>query len=214
MFPIGNSDACRKNVFKHSYTLKCRNRLRVGVCVLKPLARRGLRVGPSKAQLITRTFELIWNDFRNAHLFIILFVSIFGEGLFLILAECLWTKILWTNWRFLWFSSEIPSVLPGIPWPALRGPLGNHFWKQRRPQPYWEGGNPGNALEASDAKNYRAWGVPAVLSRGIAGNVLRAFSGRFRNFSGISSGKSQPYWRYGPLAEALRLHLHSAIVLE
>ena len=33
----------------------------------------------------------------------------------------------------------MPSVLLGIPWPALRGPLRNHFWKKRRPQPYfWE----------------------------------------------------------------------------
>ena len=46
--------------------------------------------------------------------------------------------------------------------------------------------------------NYRAWGIPAVLSRGIPGNALRAFPGSFRNFSGISSGKSQPYWGCGP----------------
>ena len=39
--------------------------------------------------------------------------------------------------------------------------------------------------------------MPAVLSRGIPGNALRAFPGSFRNFSGISSGKSQPYWGYG-----------------
>ena len=30
-------------------------------------------------------------------------------------------------------------VLLGIPWPALRGPLRNHFCKKRRPQPYWGG---------------------------------------------------------------------------
>ena len=39
--------------------------------------------------------------------------------------------------------------------------------------------------------DYRAWGIPAVLSRGIPGNALRAFPGSFRNFSGICSGKSQ-----------------------
>ena len=71
---------------------------------------------------------------------------------------------------------------------ALRGPLQNQFWKKRRPQPYWGGGNSGNALEASNALNYRAWGIPAVLSREIPGNALRAFLGSFRNFSGISSG--------------------------
>ena len=91
----------------------------------------------------------------------------------------------------------MPSVLLGIPWPALRGPLRNQFWKKRRPQPYWGGDNSGNALEASIALNYRAWGIPAVLSTGIPGKALRAFPVSFRNFSGISSGKSQPYWGCG-----------------
>ena len=54
---------------------------------------------------------------------------------------------------------------------ALRGPLRNHFWKKRRPQPYWGGENSGNALEASNALNYSAWGIPAVLSRGIPGTL-------------------------------------------
>ena len=35
-------------------------------------------------------------------------------------------------------------------------------------------------LEASNALNYRAWLIPAVLSRGIPGNALRAFPGSFR----------------------------------
>ena len=78
--------------------------------------------------------------------------------------------------------SEIPPVLLGIPWPALGGPLRNHFWKKKRPQPYWGGDNSGNALEPSNALNYRAWGIPAVLSTGIPGNALRAFPGSFRNF--------------------------------
>ena len=46
-----------------------------------------------------------------------------------------------------------------------------------------------NALEASNASNYRVWGMPAVLPKGIPGNALRVFPGSFRNFSGISSGK-------------------------
>ena len=95
-------------------------------------------------------------------------------------------------------KSEIPPVLLGIPWPALKGPLRNQFWKKRRPQPYWGGENSGNALEASNALNYRVWGIPAVLSREIPGNALRAFPGSFRSSSGISSGKSQPYWGCGP----------------
>ena len=77
-------------------------------------------------------------------------------------------------------------------------PSGTTSEKRRRLQPYWEGENSGNALEASNTLNYRAWGIPAVLSRGIPGNALRAFPGSFGNFSGISSGKSQPYWGCGP----------------
>ena len=56
------------------------------------------------------------------------------------------------------------------------------------------GENSGNALEASNALNERVWGIPAELSTGIPGNALRARLG----LSGISSGKSQPYWGYGP----------------
>ena len=64
--------------------------------------------------------------------------------------------------------------------------------KKRRPKPYWGGENSGNALEASNALNYRAWGIPAVLPRGLPGNALRAFLGVFPEFSGISSRKSHP----------------------
>ena len=54
-----------------------------------------------------------------------------------------------------------------------------------RPSPAVLGGeNSGKALEPSNAlKNYRAWGIPAVPSRGILGKALRAFPGSFRNFS-------------------------------
>ena len=86
---------------------------------------------------------------------------------------------------------------------ALKGPLRNQFWKKKRPQPYWGGENSGNALEASNALNYRVWGIRAVLSREIPGNALRAF----RGLSGISSGKSQLYWGYGPVRSARHLFL-------
>ena len=43
------------------------------------------------------------------------------------------------------------------------------------------GENSGNAVEASNALNSWAWGIPAVVSRGILGNALRAFPGSFRN---------------------------------
>ena len=82
-------------------------------------------------------------------------------------------------------SSERPS-----PEPLLK----------KEAPPYWGGDNSGNALQASSAFNYRVrvWGIPAVLSMGIPGNALRAFPGSFRYLSGISSGKFQPYWGYGP----------------
>ena len=51
--------------------------------------------------------------------------------------------------------------------------------------------------------NYRARGIPAVLSRAIPGNALRAFPASFRDSSGISSGKSQPYCGYGPFVRVL-----------
>ena len=41
-----------------------------------------------------------------------------------------------------------------------------------------------------------------MLLRGIPGNALRVFPGSFWKFSGISSGKSQPYWGYGPSFES------------
>ena len=44
----------------------------------------------------------------------------------------------------------------------------------------------GNAMEASNALRHRVWpvwGIPAVLSRGIPGNALRAFWGLSGFFS-------------------------------
>ena len=67
-------------------------------------------------------------------------------------------------------SSERPSPEPILKKEASPAVLGGR------------GENSGNALEASDALNHRAWGIPAVLSRGIPGNALRAFPGLSRNF--------------------------------
>ena len=84
-------------------------------------------------------------------------------------------------------SSERPSPEPILKKEASPAVLGGRkFWKRSY------------ALEASNALSFRFWGIPAVLSREIPGNALRAFPGSLRNFSGISSGKSQPYWGYGP----------------
>ena len=44
---------------------------------------------------------------------------------------------------------------------------------------------------------------PYSWGKSQEGNALRAFPGSFRNFSGISSGKSQPYWGYGPLCRKM-----------
>ena len=65
-------------------------------------------------------------------------------------------------------SSERPSPDP--------------FLKKRRSQLYRGGGNSRNALESSHSLNYRAWRIPAVPSRGMPGNALRAFSGNFPEF--------------------------------
>ena len=63
-------------------------------------------------------------------------------------------------------SSERPSPEPLLKKEASPAVLGGReFWI--------------HALEASNALNYRVWGIPAVLSRGIPGNALRAFSGVF-----------------------------------
>ena len=66
-------------------------------------------------------------------------------------------------------SSERPS-----PEPSLK--------KEAPPAVLGGGDNSGNALEASNALNYRAWGIPPVLSTGIPGKALRAFPEFFRNF--------------------------------
>ena len=92
-------------------------------------------------------------------------------------------------------SSERPS-----PEPILK--------KEASPAVLGGGDISGNALEASNALNYRAWGIPAVLLRRIPGNALRVFPGSFRNSSGISSGKSQPYWGWPILRQPIDQSQH------
>ena len=66
----------------------------------------------------------------------------------------------------------------------LSSSLSGAFSEKRGVPSRTEGGrNSGNALDASNTLNYRAWGIPAVPSRGISGNALREFPGSFRNFS-------------------------------
>ena len=97
----------------------------------------------------------------------------------------------WAKFR----DSEIPSVLLGLPWPALKGPLRSHFWKKRRSSRTGAGESSGNSLEASNALNCRVWASPShTLDGKDPREALRAFPGSFRDFSGISSGKSQPYY--------------------
>ena len=102
------------------------------------------------------------------------------NGFVLVLANCCANKVQ----RYPQYCWEFHDRL----WEALSGTT-----SEKRGVP-----NSGNALEASNALNYRVWGIPAVLSTEIPANALRAFPGSFRNFSGISSGKSQPYWWCGP----------------
>ena len=66
-------------------------------------------------------------------------------------------------------SSERPSPEPLLKKEVSPAVLtGRQFWKC--------------SGEATNALNYRAWGIPAVLSRGVPGKALRAFPGSFRNF--------------------------------
>ena len=95
-------------------------------------------------------------------------------------------------------SSERPSPEPILKKEASPAVLGEK--------------NSGNALEASKALNYTTTiiglgGSQPYSLRGISGNALRAFPGSFRNFSGTSSGKSEPYWGYGPSWEVTRKFL-------
>ena len=65
-------------------------------------------------------------------------------------------------------GSERPSPEPFLKKEASPAVLGGReFWKRSG---------------TSNALNYRFWGIPAVLSRRIPGNALRAFLGSFRNF--------------------------------
>ena len=75
---------------------------------------------------------------------------------------------------------------------ALRGPLRNQFWKKRRRRPYWGGEISGNALKASNALNYRVWGIPAVLSRGERFLCLSGFFPEFLPESPSRTGGMAP----------------------
>ena len=68
------------------------------------------------------------------------------------------------------FTSEIPPVLKKEASPAVLG----------------GGENPGNALEASNALNYRVLGHPSRTLEGNSRKRSESVSGSFRNFSGIS----------------------------
>ena len=63
------------------------------------------------------------------------------------------------------------------PWAAQRGPLQNHFWKTRHPQPYWGGENSGNALEASRAFNQRVWGSQPYFRKEFQEKLWERFRG-------------------------------------
>ena len=56
---------------------------------------------------------------------------------------------------------------------------------KRRPQPYWGRENSGNALEASNALNYRVWAIPAVLSKSVSGVLPEFFQNSFRTVPAV-----------------------------
>ena len=86
------------------------------------------------------------------------------KGIFLDLARGFWTSTV-SNTQL---NSETPSVLLGIPWPALRGPLRNHFWKKssgissRKPQPHY-GYGPSMSYLALTESGERTQCVPLSL---------------------------------------------------
>ena len=94
------------------------------------------------------------------------------------------------------YIQGVAPVLPGIPWQQLWEALsGTNSEKRGVPSRSGGGENSGNALEASNALNYIGFGASQPYSWGKFQETLWE---RFRGLSGISSGKSQPYWGYGP----------------
>ena len=88
-----------------------------------------------------------------------------------------------------------------FPWPSLRGPLRNHFWKKNTPISRIGGGgeNSANALNPSNALIYRALGIKAVISMGNSRKKSESVSGVFPEFLrkslsriGGMAQKSQP----------------------
>ena len=91
------------------------------------------------------------------------------------------------NWkcagrRLVQIGGNCPLSTAGHSMISSERPSPEAFLKKAAHPAVLGGENSGNALEASNALNYRVLGIPAVLSRGIPGNALRAFPGSFRNF--------------------------------
>ena len=90
-----------------------------------------------------------------------------------------------TSQKRITILRNTPSTA-GNPITGSERPSPEPILKKEAPPAVLGGENSGNALEASNALNYRAWGIPAVLSREIPGNALRAFPEEipefFRNF--------------------------------
>ena len=100
------------------------------------------------------------------------------------------------NWLEFMFECNVIICIPNCFWINFRNTpstAGNSMTGSERPSPepllkkeaspaVLGGENSGNALEPSNALKCRAWGIPAVLSRGIPGKALRAFPGSSRIF--------------------------------
>ena len=81
------------------------------------------------------------------------------------------------------FLRKTLSIVAGNSMTGSERPSPEPLLKSRGVPSRTGGEKSGNALEASNALNYWVWGIPAVLSRAIPGNALRAFPGSFRIFS-------------------------------
>ena len=105
----------------------------------------------------------------------------------------------------------MPPVLLGIPWPALGGPLRNHFWKKRRPQPYWGGERILETLWKPQMPWIIGLGASQPYSRGKFQETLwerfRGLSGKFPEFlpeSPSRTGGMAQTWTY-PLTRMILL---------
>ena len=112
----------------------------------------------------------------------LLFTHCPSDSVGVVVAPPLFFWVRWGAWRGGVLESEIPpSTARNSMSGSERSSLEPLLKKEASPA-VWGGENSGNALEPSNSLNYRVWGIPSVLSRGIPGKALSVFPGSFRHF--------------------------------